>query len=109
MSKDNPARWFECAFDHDRQADGSLPPAITVAVVVAQPTMMDGKVIDGADRMQLDAVPGTRWFTTADPRLGAALAQLQWLAEIDEPSPSQIKQHKQELKSPSPAVAGKER
>jgi len=107
MSKDKPARWFQCAFDHDRQADGTLPPAVAVAVIVAQPTMVDGKIVDGADRMQVDAVPGTRWFTTTDPRLGVALAQLEWLDEISEPSPAQIKQHKQELTTP--ANAGKER
>ena len=108
MSKtDKTVRWFQVAFDHDRLADGGLPPAHLIGISVQRPVMIAGQVHTPPERIELKAVPSTRLFQTTDPVVAAALAQLSTLIEIDPPTPQQLKQHKQQITTP--ASAGKEK
>ena len=86
-----PERYFECAFDHDKLPDGSLPPARQLAVTVARPVILDGQPGMGAERVIVKAIPGTRTFVTADPVVADALATVPTLRETDPPKQTKSK------------------
>ena len=104
---DKTVRWFQVAFDHDRNPDGGLPPAPLIGLSVQRPVMIAGQVHTPPERIELKAVPGTRLFQTTDPVIAAALEQLPTLVEIDPPSQQQLNKHKQQITTP--ASAGKEK
>lgn len=95
MSADDGTRYFEIAFDHDKDAHGNLPPAAEVSVTVLRPVKVTGGSIEMAP--QNDTVvpmPGTRIFATADPITADSLALLPTLREIDKPSSKELKSHR---------------
>lgn len=86
------ARFFECAFTHDQDQDGNLPPATVVAVTVARPTLAPGGGVDLApESARVQAIKGTRIFETSDPVIAEALAQCPDLRETDKPSAKTLK------------------
>ena len=107
-SSEDRARYFECAFDHDKDHHGNLPPATRVAVTVLRPVQTPSGVDVAPETAEVEAIKDTRLFKTDDPVVAEALAQCPDVREIDKPSQKVLKEHRDQTaayvaaQSPSP-------
>ena len=65
---------------------GNLEPIQVVGVLVIQPTMRDGEVVDDPQTLEVKPIPGTRVVATRDPRIVDGLLASGNFDEIDAPS-----------------------
>lgn len=107
-SSEDRARYFECAFDHDKDHEGNLPPARVVGLTVMRPISTPNGVDIAPETVYVEPVKDTRLFKTDDPVVAEALAQCPDVREIDKPSQKVLKEHRDQTaayvaaQSPSP-------
>jgi hypothetical protein len=90
-------RYFAIAFDHDKDHEGNLPPASSMALTIQKPIQLkDGSVEIAPIGVTIEPIPGTRIFEVDDPVIAKALEQTpeSLLIEIEKPSAKAIKDQK---------------
>lgn len=81
-----PDRHFRLLDHIGLDADGNPQPIHEIGLSVLTPTMKDGEIVDVAERITLNAAPGTRIVKTADPRVADGLLASGQYEEVDPPS-----------------------